>query len=29
MEGAYMAWTTDDYKVYVDSNKDIRLAKLA
>jgi len=29
MDGAYMAWTTDDYKVYLDGNYDIRLAKLA
>jgi hypothetical protein len=26
---SYKVWTTDDYKVYVDSNYDIRLAKLA
>jgi hypothetical protein len=29
MDGDYMAWQTDDYKVYIDSNYDIRLAKLA
>jgi len=29
MDGTYMAWTTDDYKVYLDGNYDIRLAKLA
>jgi len=28
-EGSYMAWTTEDYKVYMDENQDIRLAKLA
>ena len=29
MDGDFMAWTTSDYRVYVDSNYDIRLAKLA
>ena len=28
-EGAYLAWSTDEYKVYVDANYDICLAKLA
>ena len=28
-EGSYMAWTTSEYKVYLDDNMDIRLAKLA
>ncbi|MBP1583265.1 MAG: hypothetical protein J6866_04850, partial [Victivallales bacterium] len=29
MDGDFMAWSTTDYKVYIDSNYDIRLAKLA
>jgi hypothetical protein len=29
MDGDFMAWSTNDYKVYVDSNYDIRLARLA
>jgi hypothetical protein len=29
MDGNFMAWSTDDYRVYVDGNYDIRLARLA
>jgi hypothetical protein len=29
MDGDFMAWSTTEYKVYVDSNYDIRLANLA
>ncbi|MBP1582798.1 MAG: hypothetical protein J6866_02480, partial [Victivallales bacterium] len=29
MDGDFMAWSTNDYRVYVDNNYDIRLARLA